>query len=205
MKKVIKLNESDLNYMIRKTINEILSMEGGDIENEGGKKFYFGSGWKKGYEKSNPFTAEGPVGENFDEFASQAQEYFTKLREKYEKSKDSFLLRDFKIIVEMPCERNTVGPFERGWRDYAQVAPPKKTVKVDPENFEEGIREAWDIFNEYASRTPEVIGWWAWQWSSFPPTLKPILTPKVGKLISGEEDNIRSFYSSYKPGDYVGD
>ncbi len=123
-------------------------------------------------------------------------------REKEEK----YRMSDLRIEIDMPAESEGSGSFGRKtWRDYGQIAPPTKTVRIDPENVEASAAKAWDIFNEYASQTKEVIGWWAWQWSTFPPTIKPILTPEVGKIISDVHDDINRFYSSYGPGDYVGD
>lgn len=111
------------------------------------------------------------------------------------------------IAIDMPREEGKNGDlFGRSrWSDFAQLAPKQKAVRIDLNDIEGSAAKAWDIFNEYASQTKEVIGWWAWQWSTFPPTIKPILAPEVGKIISGEEDNIRRFYSSYRSGDYVGD
>jgi hypothetical protein len=122
-------------------------------------------------------------------------------REREEKYRSSGL----RIVVEMPGESEGNSLSRRTWRDMAQIQPPAKAVRIDPENIEASAAEAWDIFNEYASQTKEVIGWWAWQWSTFPPTIKPILTPEVGKIISDTHDDISRFYSSYGPGDYVGD
>ena len=89
-----------------------------------------------------------------------------------------------------------------GWRRYAQSGPNTAEISIDPENIEASAEEAWSIFADYAERTPEVIGWFVWQWSTFPVTLKPILTPEVGEIIMDENDKIQRFYDSLS---YKGD
>ena len=148
--------------------------------------------FQKNYKKYNAEDYEKIVGD---------LESAKRGREREEKYRSSGL----KIVVEMPGESEGNSLSRRTWRDMGQIAPPAKAVRIDPENVEASAAEAWDIFNEYASQTKEVIGWWAWQWSTFPPTIRPILTPEVGKIISDVHDDISRFYSSYRPGDYVGD
>lgn len=299
--KKFTLNETDLRYMIHRTINEIMSLEGDGETQYPSDRYYFDSGWDRNKYKDNPFTAEGPVGKGFEKFVSELQnyvqqkmetpnrydEYIQRAQEKldeflemqkadferlmrknpewaenianrnrkkpqtytwipgtseritidipeylhsFQKSYKKYRAEDYeklvgalegakhsreyeekyrssglKIVVEMPGESEGDSLSRKTWRDMAQIAPPAKAVRIDPENVEAAAAEAWDIFNEYASQNKEVIGWWAWQWSTFPPTIKPILTPEVGKIISDVHDDINRFYSSYGPGDYVGD
>lgn len=280
MSKMIRLNESDLKHMVRRVVNEILSMEGGeDSAQYPGDRYYYDGGFANGDQRpakansDNPFTAEGAVGENYDEFVSQIQEYVDKKMEEYESRKgraqrafDNFLkgaeerhgrlsrktqkshelknrernmgrgtnhpefLRpggtdqtyhdmlkakieseaednknwlqnELRIEIEMPNGESRPS----GWKEYVQVAPPTKAVWIDPDNVEEACRKAWQLFNDYASRTDGVVGWWLWQWSTFKPTMKPILSPEIGKIMQDEDDAIGRFYASYGPGDYVGD
>ena len=283
--KKIRLNESDLKYMIRKAVNEVLAYEGEDGGKPEHDRYYFGGGWEKPSGESNPFTAEGSVGDGFEEFAGElksyieeelnkpnlAAEWCKKARAEFEeflakeealfKKRDarspgygdyikryneeypirrihnghdyvevefpSYIInrkkfeelatrvahsessyeyyeerRKHKIIaVEMP-KPESGGMLDKGWRDFAQVSPRTKGVRIDFDDIEGSAAKAWDIFNNYASQTPEVIGWYLWRWSTFPPTLRPILTPEVGEEISGESRKISDFYNSL---DYKGD
>ena len=87
---------------------------------------------------------------------------------------------------------------------FGGFKPNGETFPIDPDNIEDAAKKAWDAFNEYARRTPEVIGWHLWSWSTFEPTLKPILTPEVGKEISDESDKIAAYYGG-PGGHWTGD
>ena len=272
----IRLTESDIKYMIRKAINEVMAYEEDAPTGPAHDKYYFDCGWDKSYGGSNPFTAEGPVGENFDEFVGQLKEYVDSKLQEYEERKgrtrralDAFLkkaqerhgkftkstqrkhemmvrgdndsrstsypeylkpggsdyylydrylkdieseeednkkwlARELRIAIEMPTGTQDKDSMwgDYGWRRYAQSSPKATVVSIDPENIEASAEEAWSIFTDYAEQTPEVIGWFLWQWSTFPVTLKPILTPEVGEIITGESDKIQRFYDSLS---YKGD
>ena len=272
--KKIRLNESDLRYMVRKAINEVLAYEG--EEEPAHDKYYFRCGWDASYGGSNKLSGEGPVGENYEVFLSAIQEYVTKKMEEFasrkgmsQRAMDAWLKRaqeihgrytpktqrshemrvrgdnkargknypeylrpggsdyyrydeylddiehevennkrwlerELCITVEMPTGEKDPNNFwvRGGWKDYANSAPKAVTVNIDPENIEEAVQKAWDAFNAYAEKTPEVIGWFLWSWSTFTPTLKPILTPEVGKEIEDESDKIQRFYDSLS---YKGD
>ncbi len=272
----IRLTESDIKYMIRKAINEVMAYEEDAATGPAHDKYYFDCGWDKSYGGSNPFTAEGPVGENFDEFVGQLKEYVDNKLQEYEERKgraqralDSFLkiaqerhgrctkptqrrhemmvrgdnnrrstnypeflkpggndydlydrylknieseeednkrwlAHELKIAIEMPTGAQDKGSIwgDYGWRRYAQSSPKATVVSIDPENIEASAEKAWSIFADYAKQTPEVIGWFLWQWSTFPVTLRPILTPEVGEIIMGETDKIQKFYDSLS---YKGD
>ena len=277
--KKIRLNESDLRYMIRRAINEVMAFEGEDDTKPQGKNLYFGSGDDPTYGGSNKLSGEGGVGENFEEFLSVIQEYTAKKMEefagrkgiaqrrldnwlkaaqgyhgRYSKqtqrkheaqvrrdneyrgtkypeylkpgggdyylhdmySKDietedednkRWLESQLYIIVEMPTGEKDPNDFwdQGGWRRFANESPKSEIVKIDPENVEESAKEAFSLFTEYAKRTPEVVGWYLWSWSTFGPHMKPILNPEAGDQIRGGQRDIENFYASYKPGDYVGD
>ena len=272
----IRLTESDIKYMIRKAINEVMAYEGDEATSSAHDKYYFDCGWDKSNDGRNPFTAEGPVGENFDEFVEQLKEYVDNKMQEYEKRKgraqgamDAFLKKaqerhgkfaksiqrkhemtvrgdndrrstsypeflkpggndyslydtylknveseeennkrwlahELKIAIEMPTGAENKGSIlgDYGWKRYAQISPKTTMVSIDPENIEASAEKAWSIFANYAEQTPEVIGWFVWQWSTFPITLRPILTPEVGEVIMGETDNIQKFYDSLR---YKGD
>lgn len=205
----VKLTETDLKYMIRKAINEIMSYEGkedtGELERN---KYYFRTGWDRTYGGDNQFTAEGPIGGNFDALVSQIQEYTDKKIQEFEKRRGRYgngtdnwfknrINNELKIAIEMPKG-------EDGWKRYAYTKIDSEVVKIqiNPENVEESVRKAWSIFNTYAKNTPEVIGWYLWKWSEFPPTIWPILKPEIGQEITGEGDKIRDYYDKSK---YTGD
>ncbi len=269
MSKKIRLTESDLRYMVRKAVNEILSMEGGEDSKD---RYYFGDGWNRRNDLNNPFTAEGAVGENFEEFVSQLQEYVDKKIEEYKQRKgriqkalDNFLknteerhkrysrqtqrkheaavrfdnrrrgtnypeflkpgggidyylydkymkdieneeednkrwlANELKIVVEMPSGA------KESWEHYALIAPPEKSFPINPDNVEESAKQAWELFNMYAKQTHEVIGWYLWQWSTFKPTIRPILTPEVGEKIQRTSDEVSAYYDSKPSGGFTGD
>lgn len=192
----IRLTESDLKYMIRRAVNEVMAYE----EKPAHDKYYFGDGWEKRKDPSYKLSAEGPVGEGYDEYLADLTQFIEGVISKNQKG----IFRDIymKIRVEMP--NGDKDPFwgDSGWRRYANTKCKGETIPIDPENIEEAAKKAWDIFNEYASRTPEVVGWHLWSWSTFEPTLKPILNPEAGTEISDEGQRISDFYSSLK---YKGD
>ena len=272
----IRLTESDIKYMIHKAINEVMAYEEDVATGPAHDKYYFRCGWDKSYGGSNPFTAEGPVGENFEEFVSQLQQYVDMKLQQYEERKgrtqralDAFLKKaqerhgkftkptqrrhemmvrsdnksrstsypeflkpggsdyylydrylkdieseeednkrwlahELRIEIEMPTGSQNKDSMwgNYGWRRYAQSGSKSTVISIDPENVEASAEEAWSIFADYAEQTPEVIGWFVWQWSTFPVTLKPILTPEVGEIIMDENDKIQRFYDSLS---YKGD
>jgi hypothetical protein len=107
-----------------------------------------------------------------------------------------WLDRQLRLSVDMPTEDHNSSWGSPGWKRYAQMAAKSKTFQIDPANIEGSAKEAWDLFNEYASQTPEVIGWFLWSWSAFEPTLMPILNSEVGQEISDEDERISKFYDS---------
>lgn len=263
MSKMIRLNESDLRHMVRRVVNEILSMEGDEA---GHDKYYFRCGWSN--DSSNRFDVEGAVGENYEGFVKALQEYVVKKTDEYEKKKGQWQLsfdhwlerakerhgrytrktqkshemqirrvnqargtnypeylnpggsdyylydrylqdianededlkkwlqRDLIVSVDMPVGDHDSAWGTPGWRRYAQMGPKSKAFPIDPENVEASAKMAWDLFNEYAAQTPEVVGWFLWSWSTFQPTIRPILSPEVGQEISDEGDKISRFYDS---------
>ena len=285
MSKIFKLNETDLRRMVHSVINEIMSMEGeGEQPQYEGDRYYFDAGFGNGNERpykadnDNPFTAEGAVGQNYEEFVSQLQEYVNQKLQEFESRKGriqkafdnwlaiakerhgkftrptqqkherqvkwdnerrgtsypdflkpggfdysmhdrylkdiereeednkKWLANELRIDVDMPDGNKEPGAvFGRKWGDFAQIAPKRKTFQIDPNNVEEAAQQAWNLFNEYASRVKEVVGWWMWQWSTFNPAIKPILTPEVGAEIEHVADEIRDYYASKRSGEYCGD
>ena len=279
MGKIIKLTESDLRHMVRKTINEMMAMEGGEEPQYPGDRYYFNGGFAKGNSRPpkagyyNPFTAEGGIGEGYEELVSQLQEYVSKTLEEMEGRKgaaqrafDNFLksaekrhgsfsrntqreherknrLRNgwsgknypeylhpsghdqhsydrylaaianedndnkrwleskLRLEVEMPIGGTNV----RFWGDYALSRPTTKTFSINPENVEDAVKQAMAEFNSYAEQVPEVIGWWLWSCTGFPPTIMPILTPDVGSKIERVAAEVRDYYDSKPSGGYTGD
>ena len=266
----IRLTENDLKRMVRNVVNEVLLHENVEVGVPGHDKYYFRCGWDSSYGGSNPFTAEGPTGGNFESLVEQMQKYVDGKLQEYEERKGMsqraldahlasaqsrhgkfsrttqrnhefkmkmknkmygtsypeyfhpgghdermydrytkdieneaennkrWLEGELEINVELPTGDKNPNSFwgDYGWKRYAQSGPDSKTIKIDPNNVEASVKQAWDIFNEYAQRTPEVIGWFLWQWSVFRPTIRPILTPEVGEIIEGESDKISRFYNS---------
>lgn len=130
----------------------------------------------------------------------------TKDIENEDEDNKRWLERELRIVVEMPTGEKNPNNYwtQGGWRRFANESPEAKVVKIDPENVEESAKEAFSLFTEYAKRTPEVVGWYLWSWSTFGPTMKPILTPEVGKEISDEGDKIAAYYSG-PSGSWTGD
>lgn len=271
--KKIRLNEADLRYMIRKAINEVMAYEGDDSAEPVRDKYYFRDGWKKASGPGYKLSAEGAVGEGYDEYLADLTQFIQSVMNKpsrvpsiernfkswlagreeaaktgsrYMKSKirqeqliynkdgkypeylskkdmrvyDDWLKRIeegpnwdkfdrdlyMKIRVDEPTGEKNPNSFWDfgGWARYANSKPNGETFPIDPDNIEDAAKKAWDAFNEYARRTPEVIGWHLWSWSTFEPTLKPILTPEVGKEISDESDKIAAYYGG-PGGHWTGD
>ena len=197
MKKIVKLNESDLRKMVSNVINEIMCREEGPEMGNSGDKYYFNVGFDKhssrGFGSENSFEAEGSVGDGFEVFLEGVNEYVQLALEMRQSKKPPV------ISYGYPLNMSVVMPSEDGhhsWRDYVQFAAPKKRFQIDPENVEGSAKQAWNTFNDYASNVDGVIGWYLWHNRPFDLELRPILTPEIGEMIDDEGDNIQRFYDS---------
>lgn len=83
----IRLTENDLKRIVRNVVNEVLLRENVEAGVPGHDKYYFRCGWDSSYGGSNPFTAEGPIGGNFETLLEQMQEYVDGKLQQYEERK----------------------------------------------------------------------------------------------------------------------